>query len=238
MCVFSQISAYIKDVVRCSNLDEVNQQLREITSSLGAEYYIVTNRIYLQPDDVVAFMLTNYPSEWLSRLAQASVLQNDPAIARALIDSTPFRWSELDGLSKESNTVLNEARLHGLNDGMSVIVHSPGHYPCIMSMASSKPLSEEAFISLHYLATYTVKAALRIATSRLKDPWRREPSGKIKEALLFFGQGKTAEETSLILGTTKAAIEKRLSKARAFYRVTSTAQAFWRACVFGDIFLT
>ncbi len=187
-------------------------------------------------------IISGYQQDWWDHYNEQGYLGIDPVIDYCTKNTLPVQWHQLDSnalQNKQVKKLMAESTDFGLSSGISLPVHSPNGEFAMLSFASDRPADEnESRIEqlnpqLMMLAYHIHEASMRIfrtGSESIADLTRRE-----KECLLWAAEGKTADETSMILHISESTVRFHLNNAAKKLNVHTRRHAIARAICTGVI---
>lgn len=173
---------------------------------------------------------TTYPASWVRRYQEAGHVLSDPVFRHVSSSNLPVFWASA---APPNHIVLDEARQHGLADGLAVPVCGMQGDRAVLSIATGMPAEKSqahktATAGLAVLTVLHVHEAIQriagnaaAATPRLT---RRE-----RECLLWAAKGKTTWEIANILALSERTITFHMVNATKKLNATNRRQAVVRA---------
>jgi DNA-binding CsgD family transcriptional regulator len=191
----------------------------------------------------VPLVITNYPKDWARRYTDEDYVNLDPTISEAGRSCVPFRWSDVSGrrvTTAKQRRMMKEVAEFGLAQGGTVPVHGPGAALAAVSVASDRSSTEFDRLwavhkhELHLIACYTHETvAKRLGPDSSKAFFQLSP--RERECLLWAARGKTAWETSVILGTSERTVVFHFENATRKLGVHSKLHAVVKGIMMGLI---
>ena len=186
--------------------------------------------------------MTTYPAGWLdecTRLPSQQIVM-DPILKHLNTQVHPLIWNEATYDSAKISGVYEAFAAYGLGSGMTVSVRGPtGGTACVgFTCAARKTPSGSSLIAelgtLQLTASATYNALARIAAEDNAHSGNITlPTGKLTqrelELLRWSRCGKTAWESSTILGISQSTVQFHLKNAIGKLGVASKQQAVLRA---------
>jgi LuxR family quorum sensing-dependent transcriptional regulator len=175
--------------------------------------------------------LNGWPAGWFERYVKADHAAVDGVCLFSAYTLKPFSWGDVPekfSSTKESRAVQAEAREFGIRSGFAVPMLSPNHWQSVMSFASPASRCDISERSRKQLVTMAVYAGLSLQAT-VDEPRAPELTQREKEVLLWAALGKSAWETSEILGLAERTVEWHLQSARNKFGVAKTIQAIVEA---------
>lgn len=173
---------------------------------------------------------TTYPESWLVRYQQAEHIAHDPVVRQATQTTLPIFW---DKSAKGRSVVFDEAREHGLANGITIPIHGANGEWSLFSVASDTDSLKDrghasAFVGQIQLAAFYVNEAARrfgeAAPITIRPLTKRE-----KECLLWAARGKTSWEIGGILSISEPTAIFHLTNAKNKLQATNRRQAVAKA---------
>ncbi|MBS0220920.1 MAG: LuxR family transcriptional regulator [Proteobacteria bacterium] len=183
-----------------------------------------------------ARLISNYPAAWTTHYLERHYELLDPVIVQAIAEQEPFEWGRDIGpatLSKEQRELFEQAAFFGIRHGYTIPIHDNRGPVAALTFAS--PEREPTFGRcierngrvLQFMAMcFHVHARRKIVTDRHVDGVllsRRE-----LESLQWAAFGKSAWDTSVILGIKRRTVAFHLENAKAKLEVRTIQQAVGR----------
>lgn len=233
---------------RASTIEHVGAACGRFCRAFGFEHFFFGARVPAPPggpENPVQRIVNGYPQEWWLRYLERNYLAIDPVVAHCATHSTPIRWEDLARLEKEVSLIrqfVGEAREFGLGSGVSLAVHAPnGELGCLslavaLDHAQARERIEHALPYAQLFAAYLDEAARKIFDSQATHA---APSGAVRltarerECLSWTAEGKTAWETSRILGISERTAVFHLQNASRKLGARNRLQALARAGALG-----
>ncbi|MGE0154449.1 MAG: LuxR family transcriptional regulator [Reyranellaceae bacterium] len=192
------------------------------------------------------YVATNYPSQWNAHFLERRYFDIDPTLERARQTLMPFAWSEMKeqrSLTGAQRQLFDEASTFGLRHGFTVPIHAPGGADGLVALSTDLAPREFArevgharhvlhLLALHYHVRATAAWRLHSKPESKKREKAPRPSPiTLREAdcLLWTARGKSAWETSVILGVSERTVTFHVENARRKLDAQSKTQAVVRA---------
>lgn len=178
------------------------------------------------------YVVTTFPESWRERYFARESYRHDPVISACIHSVEPVNWKDLASraeLGQRQQRVLDEAREHGLTQGLSVPVHGHAGQFSLVSVTSPEngsnfdKLVEEYQHEVHLMSIYLhSKMQARISQDAAEQI---NLTSREVECLLWTAHGKTAWEISMILKISEATVNYHLKNAMRKLGVHSKAHA-------------
>lgn len=228
------IADYAEALKRAETTADCNQLLMEIGDQLGADrfaYFSLIGGTYR--------FETTYDQEWTQRYEDNGYVQIDPVAIVGRQSILPVDWGSLKrryGRDRTHARFFRESDDFGLRHGISFPMHGPGGTFSMLSLAAYHPdLSRTA--SLRQMELQAIALFYHATLDRLA-PLTPEPaklSPREREVLLWALRGKSAWDTSEIIGISKHTVVFHIENAKAKLGVRSKIEAVTKAVMAGVI---
>jgi LuxR family quorum sensing-dependent transcriptional regulator len=225
---------------RCQDLactEAVMADLQAIVADLGFSSFIVTGLPLPNRPLEPLVLLSSWPEGWFERYTSQDYFQIDPVGQNVFATTAPFRWGDAPYRKDKSlaRTMMGEAVEFGLVDGFCVPIYTATGWQSAFSFASAVRLDigPKELAAAHLLA---LTAHGRLRTLLGEEPRAR---GRLtlreREVLTWAAAGKSAWETSTILGISEATVITHLDNIRRKLQVANTTQAAVTALQSGEL---
>lgn len=188
-------------------------------------------------------VLSNYPDDWVAHYIDKDYGNIDVTFPTAADSIFPIRWDSMSSdkrNTKAQRDLFEDAKQFGMSNGITIPVHGPAGGFAALSIAG--PLSRRELNSiwneyhdeLSLVAAYAHNQILIHMSD--EDPF--EPirlTRRERECLTWAAQGKTAWESSQILGISDQTIIFHLNNCMRKLRVFSKHHAVVKAIMLGLI---
>ena len=183
--------------------------LAQATRELGFEYCALGMRLPLPLSNPRVVMLGNYPSAWSERYASAGYLEVDPTVAHALASTSPVLWS--DEVFVNASALWEDVRGHDLRVGWAQPVHDLKGVASLLTLARSheavSPLEVgDKAAEITWLAQAAHETLAAVLAARPDNAGSIKLSQREVDVLRWAGDGKTAADTSDILGIAERTV--------------------------------
>ncbi|MBV6632701.1 MAG: LuxR family transcriptional regulator [Alphaproteobacteria bacterium] len=247
-----------------ADIDSLQAGYSDAAASLGfgAYSYVDLQRI---PDETgpLPFFISTVREDFIRDYNAARFLSHDPVLRRAINSNTPFTWFDCgeyrqarryrSGRKTKARQILELAQSYEFEDGLIIPAHSldaTGHRRSsfINLYWTEKPragfVGSQEMLALQFgsLLYHNRLVALRDATANdtLEEPANDLDTGLLLtdregECLLWAAQGKTTEETAVIIGVSPHSVQSYLNTAMVKLGVEKKIQAVAKAIARGLI---
>lgn len=216
----------------------------ETTRRLGFEQFAFVSHVDLVAASEDAVAISNYPDGWVERILTERYYLDDPVHAASIGRNTPYAWHAIGAeviQSRRQRTILKEGASFGLQDGVTVPVHSPGEYRGTCSFATSQPVSMTPQIrgATHIVAGFGFETARMLVRMRLglertvPSLPRLSPREVDCVGLVASGMGDT--QIAHALGLSEATVHQHITGAMRKCGVFKRTALVFRALFDGHI---
>ncbi|NJL08019.1 MAG: LuxR family transcriptional regulator [Methylacidiphilales bacterium] len=229
-------------VERLENVSDPQQLIGTFQSCLdpfGFNIVLITGLPDPPADPTPFFLLNSWPSGWHDRYIEEDFYRDDPVAAAGRTQIDPFAWSEAPvnpERQPRALQVMDEAASVGMRDGFVVPILTSRSVQACVSVAGDLPdLSLDTRRMVHLVAMYAHARAMRLHAGSKALPKRRLLSDREREVLVWSASGKTAWETSCILGISERTVTYHITMAARRLQAVSRTHAVARAIALGEI---
>jgi LuxR family transcriptional activator of conjugal transfer of Ti plasmids len=229
------VDALLDSLRNARRPEEFSAVLTKITIEIGFDFFAYANigACIHGRDGEPATYLSNMPAAWMSRYIGERYYEVDPVLQTALRVSLPFQWD--DTFARETwtpaqETMMSEAREHGICQGLLVPIHGPGG-PALLSLVSGEPDRQlfSRLVETHRYVALIVALHVHeaIRTSLFREAANSAPrlSRREVECLRWAAAGKTSWEIGTILGIAERTVNAHLGSVMRKLQVHSRAHA-------------
>lgn len=209
-------------------------------TTLGFPHYVISrvmrSRSTCPRRTALEMIGAHYPEAWVRYYQGRDYASTDPVHRVAFMQSAPYRWHDILGLSKAERRLLDEAKEAGLPSGFSIPVHQAdgsillfnlsGPLHSVNDIINSRIaylISTQFHLELHRLSQIPLKRAERLLT-----PCQIQ-------CLTWVARGKTSAEIGEILGRSHYTVDYHIGKAMQALNMCSRTAAVVYATVQGII---
>lgn len=239
MPTFDAAQAFARDAMRVEDEAGLRDLLHEVCGALGCSWFALSHHIDFLAAPEKGIRMHNYPREWAHSFDQRRLGLTDPVHRASQQRLAGFLWHDMFGFlarRPEDEGILEEARRHGIGDGLSVPAHLPGeaHGSVSFAWAPGEAAAPEALFFAQMIASHAFEAARLLAHPELRSIGPRL-TDRQRECLIWSASGKSAWATAHILGLSQDTVKEHLRNARAKYDATDRTTLTTRALFGGDI---
>lgn len=214
------IEEFTRSVAAANDHQELSRILHDMTLRMGFNRFALTHHTQ-EP----AIRLSTYPDDWVDYFDRNRFSLSDPIHRASYRTGAGFRWNRLSdfiALTPADERVFELARRHDLVDGFTIpfsVVGEP-HGSCSFAVGHGRTIAHDVLPLAQLVGIVAFEGARRIEarrTGRLAPPPRL--TVRQRDCLLWTGRGKTAWETSRILGISQETVVQHLKQALGRYGV-------------------
>ena len=239
----SNVAEFVEEIRDAECVDELRDAFSSRVSSLGFDgFFYGKLHTTLMHDLVAPYEVTTFPEPWRERYFARESFRHDPVISACIKSVEPLNWRDLanrEDLGQNEQRVLDEAREHGLTQGLSVPVH--GHNGQFSLVSVTSPENGRSFDKLVTEYQHEVHLMSIYLHSKMQARISQEASEQINltsreaECLVWTAHGKTAWEISMILKISEATVNYHLKNAMRKLGVHSKAHSVAKTLILGLI---
>lgn len=119
--------ALVMRLASASDIPSLVDSFGSAATTLGFPHYVISRVMRSRSSNprrtAIEMIGAHYPREWVQYYEGRDYAATDPVHRAAFIQSTPYRWHDIAGLSKAERRLLDEAKEAGLPGGLSIPVH-------------------------------------------------------------------------------------------------------------------
>ncbi|MBR1217852.1 autoinducer binding domain-containing protein [Bradyrhizobium sp. U87765 SZCCT0131] len=218
---------FIDRITLVPDPERIVDELRIAISSFGYTTVIVTGLPNLTERFEQKILHKHWPDEWFAIYARERYILDDPVawLCRSTIE--PFEWADARYDSERhprSRHIMNAAKSFGMSAGFCVPIHGLFGLEWCVSMGGDKvDTAQFAKASVHLMSVYAFNK-LRHTRSEIVAQ-RRRLTAREREVMAWTAAGKSAWETSCILGIGVDTVNKHVGSASRKLRAINKTQA-------------
>jgi len=212
--------------------------------SVGYDYFFFVMYVPLTPRRKVEIVSTNYPLEWRRRYEARGYMAIDP-IARAVVTwSRPFTWRSVQtGCDEKAQAFWEDARQHGLHDGLVVPLRCAAGGRAYLVMAGQSIPEDLAAVKMHLGAAMGFLSELgeQVFERLIVERWRKRRGASTlltprqTEVLQRLAHGMTVKEVARQLHISPRAVQHAMERVLVRLGATNTLEAKFSAWTLGLI---
>jgi DNA-binding CsgD family transcriptional regulator len=218
-----------------TNSEQLRCAMGKFADEMGFGNFVYALTIKTPSLKAQQYVLSGYPPGWVEKYISQDYFKIDPIVKHAQLSTLPIIWD--DNVFKKGNAqeFWEEAKLFGLNAGLSFSVHEQSGVTGIFSLSRDKGLDlvgqdlaaligkAQMFASLLY------QAVARIELPKLLPQCKVSLTGRERECLGWAVDGKTAWEIGQILGIAERTVVFHFENIMQKLGATNKTQAIVRA---------
>lgn len=233
-----------QDGLHCFSHAETINELERICynycKKLGFDSFVYALRIPENFSDSRLIVVNGYPESWVDYYFEHAYYNSDPVMVYCSKSILPIEWKDLpiEPNTPESH-MMNDAKKFGLQNGISMPIHTPHGEFGILSFAiddNTQQAHEITFRTLPFiqiLASHIHEALRRI--SGLDDEIMRPLSKREQECLKWAADGKAAWEIAHILRISERTVNFHINNTMQKLEVCNRQHAVAKATLKGLI---
>lgn len=231
--------AFERDVLTVKDEAGLADLLREACATMGCSWFALSHHVDFLADPDRGFRIHNYPDEWAVRFDAQGLGPSDPVHRASQRSSAGFLWHDMtryDHARPTDADVLEEARRHGIGDGLTVPAHIPGDAFGSVSFAwkPGTKASRDALQFARMVGGPAFEAARLLAGPDIAPPVPRL-TDRQRECLIWTAQGNPVWQVGRKLGLSPDTVREHLRNARQRYNVNGGITLTVRALYDGSI---
>lgn len=222
-----ELERHFERLDEARTFSDVESALDDFVCSAGFRYYLLRAVLRLQPGPGCNLRATNYPSAWLDHYADRGYNLIDPAALYARHKTRPALLHQLPGscTSRLSSSFYDDVRGAGLYEGITIPLCTTGLWGFLnLNSPRESRSSEGAMGEALLFAAALVETLARVAADTGVGEAYGGLTRREREVLFWASSGKTAWETSEILGITERTVIAHLAKSMRTVGCVNKAQ--------------
>ncbi len=227
---------FVETCETLTSVEAVMRAIRPIVGDLGFSSFILTGLPLLNRPLEPLVLLDSWPSGWMERYSSRNYFEVDPVGQNVLATSSPFLWGDAPYRRDKtlSRQMMGEAAEFGLRDGFCVPIHGATGWQSAFSFAHDCPIdASPGELAIAHLLALTTYGRLRILHGEELPARRLTP--REREVLVWAAAGKSAWETSALLGISEATVITHLGHIRRKLNAANTTHAVVVALQVGEL---
>lgn len=216
-----ELSELIATLARAQNVATLRKCCEHFCAFTETRWFLVgviSARSLVSPNISIC---SNYPAPWLDSYVSGGRQGVDPVVSYILSENIPVIWSELvkkpEFAQKDHLALMDDAKRHGLHDGLSVPVHTPVGDTAVFSLATDNGAGSARQVLSHaipYAQLFAIHLVDRYLSLVRIDTDARDGglfTAREAECLFWACEGKTAWEIARILAIAERTVEFHLT---------------------------
>ena len=242
MFVGPLLTDFLARAVQTGSEDDIRDLVAEVAAQLGLPKFALVSHVDLLKETVGVVAISNYPDDWIDRIYTQRYYLDDPLHAASTRTRVGFAWHdvpEMISMSRRQASILSEAADFGLQDGVTVPVHSPGEYrgTCSLGGTNRVIMSPQMQAAVQLIAVFSFEAARRIVLAQTGQ--ERPPIPMLSSrhidciGLLASGLGDT--QIAVKLNLSEDTVHQHIKEAMRRYGVFKRTALVFRSLFDGQI---
>lgn len=233
--------AFIRDLDRARNLDDVSKQVLRHVAPFSVEHFVastIPGRELNRRQQMAHLLLNRWPEEWAIRYASRGYVAVDATVRQVKLSPEPFLWSELSPAIKDDDAarqVMNEASEFNLKEGCTLSLKTLDGQTVLFSVGGSHlEIGTETRGMLMLIANYAISRAIMLKQEG-ETPRPIVLTAREREALQWAAEGKNDWEIGEIMNISEHGADKHMRSVRmklgAINRTQAVAEALRRGLI-------
>ena len=223
--------AFIRDLDRARNLEDVAAQVMRHVAPFGVEHMVASTIPGPQSsrkEQLGQLLLNRWPEEWANRYASRGYVAYDATIHRLKSSPEPFRWNELAPYVRDdvsARRVMDEATEFNLNEGFTLSLQTLDRQTVLFSLGGRHlEIDPDTQGALTLIGNYAIGRAVALKQEKVPDG----PivlSAREREALQWAAEGKNDWEIGEVMSISEHGADKHMRSVRAKLGAINRTQA-------------
>lgn len=181
------------------------QRISNVVRRCGFESFLIGLELKGVDGAVIHHVTSAYPAAWQKLYAEREYAFVDPTVAYCQKTTEPLVWHEKIFSDAGCQSLLEEAKSHGVSHGISVAVHDRSGRKSMLSLARDQSFrhdpSEQSLLVAYarILSSCMHVVANRLIAPQIEDMNRPKLSKQETECLQWVARGKTSWEVGQIM---------------------------------------
>ncbi|MEM8877049.1 MAG: LuxR family transcriptional regulator [Pseudomonadota bacterium] len=208
-----RLTRFITETTNARTATELFAHLREYVRHYGADclsYHLVQSHL-TRIDLEDGFVVSAFPSAWLTRYREKRYFEIDPIIQAAIHSTKPFHWFDVDklhSLSAAQKAFMDDLQAFGMKDGLAIPIFGPtGNvaYFGVGSTIEKLDLPQHDILSIQYACSQTHTMYMEL--SGQIDTAPTGLSARETEVLGLLVRGKSNRAIASSLGVSENTVD-------------------------------
>lgn len=231
--------AFALDVTRVKDKAGLADLLREACADMGCSWFALSHHIDFLAAPERGVRVHNYPEDWARWFDQRRLGVTDPVHRASQRSMAGFLWHDMaryDAVRPTDSEILDEARRHGIGDGLTVPAHLPGdaHGSVSFAWKPGVAANPNALQYARMIGGPAFEAARLIANPDLARTGPRL-TDRQRDCLIWAAMGNPIWKVGRILDLSPDTVREHLRNARLRYDANGGITLTVRALYDGDI---
>lgn len=233
-----------ESLLLANDLDALAQKCAIFCRAQGFQNYLYGAHIRKPNGEFFQYIFSNYPDGWIEKYLSSGYVDIDPIVEHCCCSqkSIPLVWSEQIFDTAVRKAFMEDAKKHGISDGLSVPIRGAQNEQALFSVANpvntqNRTAHHAQSIGTLYLFSSYLHEALRslVFAKEMLDTQQPNLTSRETECLLWWANGKSVNEISQLIGTTPRTVRFHLDNVKAKLGVETKSQAIAQAYKLGMI---
>jgi LuxR family quorum-sensing system transcriptional regulator CciR len=239
MPTIGDAQTFALDVRRVKDKRGLAELLTETCAAMGCCWFALSHHIDFLAAPERGVRIHNYPEDWANWFDERRLGLTDPIHRASQRSMAGFLWHDMaryDAARATDAEILEQARRHGIGDGLTVPAHLPGEAHGSVSFAWQPGIeaSADALQFARMIGGPAFEAARLIANPDLARGAPRL-TDRQRECLIWAAQGHPIWKIGRILDLSPDTVREHLRNARLRYDANGGITLTVRALYDGDI---
>jgi len=222
---------------QCGSVEELDTIVGEALQRIGLQWFSLAR--FFAPDGTPATTVLQgrFEPNWSEHYVRQNYAGSSLIARELLRRSDSYSWNDVLQRSSDpiQDRIFNEAREHGLRDGLFTPIRWTDHsYAAVVTAGDSPPLDDPLYrIMAEVISTYYAHECRRLLIS--PTPAGALLSPRQRECLAWVRHGKSSNDIADLLGISAQTVEEHIGEACRKFGVRTRVQAAVEASLLGLI---
>lgn len=239
MPILDAAHAFALDVTQVKDEAGLAELLHDACARMGCSWFALSHHIDFLAAPERGVRVHNYPEDWARWFDQRGLGVTDPVHRASQRSVAGFLWHDMsryDAARPTDAEILEQARRHGIGDGLTVPAHLPGdaHGSVSFAWEPGFAASPNALLYARMIGGPAFEAARLIANPDLARVGPRL-TDRQRDCLIWSARGNPIWKVGRILDLSPDTVREHLRNARLRYDANGGITLTVRALYDGDI---
>lgn len=225
----TQLLELISSVTAARDEPELIDKMKLVARQVGYDQVLFAIEMRLPGAKPVQYVASGFRADYQRLYEERAFVGVDPTVAHCQTSDRPLVWHERM-YGRNSHELMEEARRHGLEHGVSLPVHESGKVVSMLSLGRDRPFESDAERSQVLAAGNVLAHCLHVASEKLILPnalAKRRPhlSPREQECFQLIAIGKSNWDIGQLLNISEAAVAFHVQNVLKKLRVSTRTQA-------------
>lgn len=246
------IKSYLLEISKARVIEDVWSVYTKVMGDFGFDRIVYGRTHYRSGtnlgDPMELLVLSNHDPSYIESFVYKERYLDAPMIHWAFDNDGSASWSRVQEMAEQGKLTEKELEVVEMNREYGVLAGYTISFPAItyrskssVSLAAKAGMSQQDVDRLWAENSEDLELLSYIVDLKISTLPNFSPNSSLtkrqREVLEWIGDGKTTQDTAIILGLTPATVEKHLRLARESLNVDTTAQAVLKASFLNQMFL-